>query len=367
MTNGCICCVGDVRTRPHPHPGEAPRAAREVRPHPGRDQRRWPIRRPVAADLLRRRRAWRARSSSTPSSRWSMRSTSARTSTTHAARPRQPGGRPDRRRRPDHPQQDRPRRRGRARRARAPRAQAQRHRADPALEPRQGRSRRDPRHRRLQRHRRPWRSRPTSSTITSTSTIPRSNRSPSPTRAAFDRARFEAYLRELAEARGDDIFRLKGIVSLAGEPRRVVLQAVHRIMDLRAGRCLGQREAREQARLHRPQGSSRSSSTRGLRGCCLRLRETGHAPTRSRRDSGAHRRHLALFRSSARLMAASETCARTPSKSGPRVASSPMREVVPTPRGRRDRARCPAGRRRSARRGAAGSGSRAPTSPASRR
>jgi G3E family GTPase len=50
----------------------------------------------------------------------------------------------------------------------------------------------------------------------------------------FDRARLESHLRALLKEKGDDIFRLKAILAIAGEPRRVVLQAVHRIMDLRS-------------------------------------------------------------------------------------------------------------------------------------
>jgi G3E family GTPase len=50
----------------------------------------------------------------------------------------------------------------------------------------------------------------------------------------FDRPRLESHLRALLKEKGDDIFRLKGILAIAGEPRRVVLQAVHRIMDLRS-------------------------------------------------------------------------------------------------------------------------------------
>jgi G3E family GTPase len=51
--------------------------------------------------------------------------------------------------------------------------------------------------------------------------------------AAFDRERLESWLEELLAARGDDIFRLKGILAIAGDSRRFVLQAVHRIRDLR--------------------------------------------------------------------------------------------------------------------------------------
>jgi G3E family GTPase len=50
--------------------------------------------------------------------------------------------------------------------------------------------------------------------------------------ASFDRERLEVYLRGLLADRGDDIFRLKGIIALAGDPRRWVLQGVHRLMEL---------------------------------------------------------------------------------------------------------------------------------------
>ena len=51
--------------------------------------------------------------------------------------------------------------------------------------------------------------------------------------APFDRARLDACLNDLLDARGDDIFRLKGILAIAGDDRRHVLQGVHRILDLR--------------------------------------------------------------------------------------------------------------------------------------
>ena len=49
----------------------------------------------------------------------------------------------------------------------------------------------------------------------------------------FDRARLDAWLHDLARDRGDDLFRLKGIVQVAGDPRRHVLQGVHRIVEFR--------------------------------------------------------------------------------------------------------------------------------------
>ena len=55
----------------------------------------------------------------------------------------------------------------------------------------------------------------------------------------FEPARFEAWLSRFLTERGDDVFRLKGIVALAGEERRHVLQAVHRIRELRAAESWG--------------------------------------------------------------------------------------------------------------------------------
>jgi G3E family GTPase len=50
---------------------------------------------------------------------------------------------------------------------------------------------------------------------------------------AFDKERLETYLTGLLERRGDDIFRLKGILASKGDPRRMVLQGVHRIFEMR--------------------------------------------------------------------------------------------------------------------------------------
>jgi G3E family GTPase len=55
----------------------------------------------------------------------------------------------------------------------------------------------------------------------------------------FDRARFEDWLARFLEARGADVFRLKGIVALGGDDRRHVLQGVHRIRELRAAEPWG--------------------------------------------------------------------------------------------------------------------------------
>ncbi|KQV80866.1 GTP-binding protein [Massilia sp. Root351] len=51
--------------------------------------------------------------------------------------------------------------------------------------------------------------------------------------APFDRRQLDAWLAQLLAAQGDDLFRLKGILAIAGDSRRYVLQAVHRVLDLR--------------------------------------------------------------------------------------------------------------------------------------
>jgi len=56
---------------------------------------------------------------------------------------------------------------------------------------------------------------------------------------AFDRAQLLAWVKRLLDERGDDIYRMKGIVALAGEPKRYVLQGVHRMTDLKPADAWG--------------------------------------------------------------------------------------------------------------------------------
>jgi G3E family GTPase len=53
----------------------------------------------------------------------------------------------------------------------------------------------------------------------------------------FDRARLDACVKNLLQEK--EILRLKGIVALAGEPRRHVLQAVRRLMEIRPADAWG--------------------------------------------------------------------------------------------------------------------------------
>jgi G3E family GTPase len=55
----------------------------------------------------------------------------------------------------------------------------------------------------------------------------------------FDRAKLEAWVKRLLAERGDDIYRMKGIVALANEPQRYVLQGVHRMTELKPADAWG--------------------------------------------------------------------------------------------------------------------------------
>jgi G3E family GTPase len=51
--------------------------------------------------------------------------------------------------------------------------------------------------------------------------------------APFHAKKLEAWLQTITRDRGADLFRLKGIISVAGDPNRWVLQAVHTLLDFR--------------------------------------------------------------------------------------------------------------------------------------
>ena len=56
---------------------------------------------------------------------------------------------------------------------------------------------------------------------------------------SFDGARLTAWLTQLTQTRGDEIFRIKGIIGIAGDARRHVLQGVHKLINLRAADAWG--------------------------------------------------------------------------------------------------------------------------------
>jgi len=60
---------------------------------------------------------------------------------------------------------------------------------------------------------------------------------------AFDRERLLAWLDRLAEQRAEQLFRLKGVIAISGDERRHVLQGVHRLIDLQPADAWGERAA----------------------------------------------------------------------------------------------------------------------------
>ena len=84
----------------------------------------------------------------------------------------------------------------------------------------------------------------------------------------FDRERFEAYVKELLQEEGDDIFRLKAIVAFQNESRRYVLQAVHRIVDLRPADAWGD-DPPVSKLVFIGRNLDRASLEAGLAGCSL--------------------------------------------------------------------------------------------------
>ncbi|MTW16002.1 GTP-binding protein [Rhodoplanes serenus] len=83
---------------------------------------------------------------------------------------------------------------------------------------------------------------------------------------AFVPARLDAFLRDLLAARGDDIFRLKGIVAMAGDPRRHVIQGVHRMMEIRSADPWG-RQPRASRIVLIGRHLDRAAVEAGLRAC----------------------------------------------------------------------------------------------------
>jgi G3E family GTPase len=82
----------------------------------------------------------------------------------------------------------------------------------------------------------------------------------------FEEEKLQPYLRQLLKEQGEDIFRLKGILAIAGEPTRVVLQAVHRIMELRRADAWGG-EKRGSRLVFIGRQLDKAKLERGLRAC----------------------------------------------------------------------------------------------------
>ncbi|MGQ9898226.1 MAG: CobW family GTP-binding protein [Acidobacteriota bacterium] len=82
----------------------------------------------------------------------------------------------------------------------------------------------------------------------------------------LDPKRLNAWLGELLQTQGPDIFRMKGVLSLAGDPRRFVFQGVHMIFDGRPDRPWGV-EPRHNALVFIGRRLDRAALEAGFRAC----------------------------------------------------------------------------------------------------
>lgn len=82
----------------------------------------------------------------------------------------------------------------------------------------------------------------------------------------LDLPRFQEWLRELLATKGTDIFRMKGVLSFRGIPRRYVFQGVHMLFDGREDRPWGD-EPRRNALIFIGRNLDRESLNAGFNAC----------------------------------------------------------------------------------------------------
>ena len=83
----------------------------------------------------------------------------------------------------------------------------------------------------------------------------------------LDPDRFESWMVGLLRRRGTDIFRSKGVLSLAGDTRRFVFQGVHMLFDGQAGRSWEDDAVRESQLVFIGRDLDRAELADGLRAC----------------------------------------------------------------------------------------------------
>ena len=83
----------------------------------------------------------------------------------------------------------------------------------------------------------------------------------------LDPERFEAWMVALLRRRGTDIFRTKGVLSLAGDANRFVFQGVHMLFDGQQGRAWEPGRERDSQLVFIGRELDRVELTEGLRGC----------------------------------------------------------------------------------------------------
>ena len=82
----------------------------------------------------------------------------------------------------------------------------------------------------------------------------------------LDRSAFEDWLRRLVDERGGDLYRYKGLIAVRDDDRRLVVQGVHRLYDVRPGEPWGTQE-RSSRMVLIGRDLDRDELTRGLAAC----------------------------------------------------------------------------------------------------
>ena len=83
----------------------------------------------------------------------------------------------------------------------------------------------------------------------------------------LDQGRFFPWIHRLAQERGPDILRMKGILAFRDEPRRYAVQGVHMIVEGDHQRCWRDGEARESRLVFIGRSLDRQAIARGLESC----------------------------------------------------------------------------------------------------
>ena len=88
--------------------------------------------------------------------------------------------------------------------------------------------------------------------------------------AELDPKRLNAWLGDLLQTRGEDLFRCKGILNFRGSPKRVVFQGVHMLLESNADRAWQPGETRLNRLVFIGRNLDREALVAGFRSCLAR-------------------------------------------------------------------------------------------------
>lgn len=83
----------------------------------------------------------------------------------------------------------------------------------------------------------------------------------------FDGDRINDFMRDLLAEKGVDIFRSKGVLSIAGQPMRYVFQGVHMLLDSQPDRPWAADEPRSSKLVFIGRNLDRDALTAGIEAC----------------------------------------------------------------------------------------------------